>query len=86
LRSRSITAILHDQPKSGRKALATTRTTRRNHLHTTIGGHAGAEAMTTLADKFAWLISPFHGYSPDIEFAFLQEKSLRPPIAMGSED
>jgi hypothetical protein len=75
LRSRSITAILYDGPKSGRKALAAAGAAGSNNLHTTIGGHTGAEAMTALADEFARLICPFHGESPDT-ILFLQEKSL----------
>ena len=46
---------------SGAQPLAAAGATRRDHLATALGGHAGAETVTALAHQFARLISPLHG-------------------------
>ena len=54
------------RPESGRKTLTTLGTTAGQNATSTTGFHARTEAMTTLSNEFAWLISPLHGYSPSL--------------------
>jgi hypothetical protein len=54
---------------SGRKALAAMSPAGSQHLATTNGGHAGAEAVTALANELAGLIGSLHGTSPVLSVA-----------------
>jgi hypothetical protein len=56
-----------EEKVSGRKALATARTTRRNHATTADSGHARTESVATLAHDLAGLVRPLHGSSPVLE-------------------
>ena len=50
--------------RSSRKTLPAAGATGRNHFTTALCGHPGTEAVPTLADELARLISALHGSSP----------------------
>jgi len=50
--------------RSGRQALAALRATTRNDAHPALGQHPLTEAMATLADEPARLISALHDTAP----------------------
>jgi hypothetical protein len=56
-----------EEKVSGRKALATARTTRRNYAPTADSGHARTKSVATLAHDLAGLVRPLHGSSPVLE-------------------